>query len=59
MFLINQEIIVLVALLVNQNRLHKYSYKYLNNGVGVLMRDLFEKGLIKSEEDFLVYLNKE
>lgn len=40
------------------NWLHKYSYKYLNTNIGLILRKLYDKGLIKTEEDFIKYINE-
>lgn len=40
------------------NWTHKYSYKYKDSRYGKVMRELFSKGVIKSEEDYLKYLSK-
>lgn len=39
------------------NWLHKYSYKYTDGSKGVLLRNLFENGLIINESDFIHSLN--
>ena len=39
------------------NWTHKYSYKYKNSRYGKIMRDLFSRGAIKSEDDFVKYLS--
>lgn len=39
------------------NWTHKYSYKYKDSRYGKVMRELFSKGVIKSEDDFLKYLS--
>lgn len=38
------------------NWLYKYSYKYLNGSEGILLRNLFNDGLINNEEEFLCSL---
>jgi len=37
--------------------LHKYSYKYLDSSIGVILRDYYEKGKVKSEKEFLEVMN--
>lgn len=38
--------------------LHKYVYKYKDNMIGVKLKDLYDKGIIKNEDDFKEELKK-
>ena len=41
------------------NWMHKYSYKYKSNEIGICLRELFDRRLINTEEDFITFLNSE
>lgn len=38
--------------------LHKYIYKYEDNSIGIKLKELYEKNIIKNEEDFREELDK-
>lgn len=39
-------------------RLHKYVYKYKDNSIGIKLRELYDKNIIMTEEDFKEEFNK-
>lgn len=38
--------------------LHKYVYKYIDNSIGIKLKELYDNGIIKNEEDFKEELKK-
>jgi len=32
--------------------LHKYVYKYMNNSIGIKLRELYDSGIINNEKEF-------
>lgn len=38
--------------------LHKYVYKYKDNTIGIKLKDLYNNGIIKNEDDFKEELEK-
>ena len=38
--------------------LHKYVYKYKDNSIGIKLRELYDKNIIMTEEDFKEEFNK-
>jgi hypothetical protein len=38
--------------------LHKYVYKYEDNKIGIKLKELYDKGIIKNEEEFKEALEK-